>query len=66
MPSEEKFKVTKSQKIVSQTTLQKFRISMRRLKYINLLQKHFGMQANLACIYKVRQLKIEVFLQKFT
>ena len=51
MPSEEKFKVTKSHKIVFQTMLQKFHISMRRLKYINLLQKHFEITVNLAYIY---------------
>ena len=28
----------------------KFHISMRRLKHINLVQKHFGIMVNLACI----------------
>ena len=46
--------------------LQTFYISNGRQKYSSLLQKHFGMTVNLVCVYLVRQLKSEVFLQKFT
>ena len=51
MPRKYKFKVTKSHKKSFVNMLQKFHTSMRRLKYSNFVQKHFGMAVNLACIY---------------
>ena len=50
MSSKYKFKVTKShKKLFVKPCHKKIHISTRRLKYINLVQKHLEMTVNLVC-----------------